>query len=76
MAKKKRRRDLITLWQGKVARAIARLSDKDVSMLSRLVWHKGMSSEQKYLVFDRAIFDVWSEREAVREQVVRARRVR
>lgn len=76
MSKKKRKKDLAALWQGKVRKVIAQCSGPEVQVLLKLLWHKGMTSEQKYLVLDRAIFDVWSEREADREEEAKVRRKR
>jgi hypothetical protein len=76
MAKKPRKRNLPALWQGKVRKVIEQCSSPEVRVLLDLIWHSGMTSEQKYLVLDRAIFDVWSEREADREEEARERRAR
>lgn len=76
MAKKQRKRNLMALWQGKVRKVIEQCSGPEVNVLRRLIWHKGMTNEQKYLILDGAIFDVWSEREADREEEAKARRTR
>lgn len=76
MAKKPRRRDLVALWQGKVRKVIEQCSGPEVNVLRRLLWHKGLTNAQKYLIFDSAIFDVWSEREADREEEAKERRKR
>jgi hypothetical protein len=76
MAKKPRRRDLMALWQGKVRKVIEQCSGPEVDTLRRLTWHPRMTSGQKYLILDAAIFDVWSEREADREEEARVRRKR
>jgi hypothetical protein len=76
MAKKARKRDLVALWQGRVRKVISQSSGPEVQVLLNLTWHKGLTSEQKYLVLERAIFDVWSEREADREEEAKARRKR
>jgi len=78
MGKKKRNRnrDLVVLWKGKVSRVLGQGSDSEVMLLARLVMHKAMTHEEKYLVLEGAIFEVWGQRLADREEEAKARRKR
>lgn len=76
MSKKKRKRDadLVVRWKGKVSRIIGQGSDGEVNELVRLIMHKRLSNDQKYLVLEGAIFEVWGQRLADREEERRTRR--
>ena len=76
MAKKSRPRQLVPLWSGKAARIIGQSSDGEVRELARLIFHRGLTREQKYLVLENAIYDVWTQRKADRDDEARERRKR
>ena len=69
--KKRTKRDLVALWRGKVSRVIGQGSDQEIRVLVNLVWHKHLTHEEKYLILEGAIFDVWSNRLVDREAEAR-----
>ncbi len=74
--KKRTKRDLVALWRGKVSRVIGQGSDQEIRVLVNLVWHKHLTHEEKYLILEGAIFDVWSNRLVDREAEALERRKR